>query len=117
MLATVRRPRDHDLIVPLLDLDVAVDPLGQLALRTVHGHPLRLDRDRHTRGHRDWLPADSRHRYQTLATSSPPIPCCRASWPVITPREVDTIVVPMPPWIRGMCAWSTYVRRPGRDTR
>ena len=27
------------------------------------------------------------------------------------------IAVPMPPWIRGMCSWSTYVRWPGRDTR
>ena len=27
------------------------------------------------------------------------------------------IAVPMPPWMRGMWAWSTYVRRPGRDTR
>ena len=27
------------------------------------------------------------------------------------------IVVPIPPWMRGMWLWSTYVRRPGRETR
>ena len=39
--------------------------------------------------------------YQTFATSSPPTPARRASWPVITPREVETIVVPMPPCTLG----------------
>ena len=45
--------------------------------------------------------------YQTLATTSPPIPSSRASWPVITPWDVEMIAVPIPPWILGMCAWST----------
>jgi hypothetical protein len=39
--------------------------------------------------------------YQTLATSSPPTPLRRASWPVITPCDVETIVVPIPPWTLG----------------
>ena len=55
--------------------------------------------------------------YQTLATSSPPTPARRASWPVMTPRDVDTIVVPMPPWTFGIVPASTYSRRPGFDTR
>ena len=42
--------------------------------------------------------------YQTVATTSPPTPWMRALWPVITPREVEMIAVPMPPWTRGMWA-------------
>ena len=45
--------------------------------------------------------------YQTCATTSPPTPSLRASCPVMTPLEVDMIAVPMPPWMRGMWAWST----------
>src|SRR5918997_919693 len=35
----------------------------------------------------------------------------------MTPCEVEMIVVPMPPRTFGMCLASTYVRRPGRETR
>jgi hypothetical protein len=55
--------------------------------------------------------------HQTYATTSPPTPGRRASWPVITPLDVDTMVVPMPPWTLGISPWPTYVRRPGLDTR
>jgi hypothetical protein len=50
-------------------------------------------------GVRGW--GKGHRRYQTFATSSPPTPARRASWPVMTPRDVDTIVVPMPPWTFG----------------
>ena len=36
-------------------------------------------------------------RVPDWATSSPPTPARRASWPVMTPLEVEMIVVPMPP--------------------
>jgi len=35
--------------------------------------------------------------YQTFATTSPPTPAMRASWPVMTPLEVEMIAVPIPP--------------------
>ena len=35
--------------------------------------------------------------HHTSATTSPPTPAARASWPVITPLEVETIAVPIPP--------------------
>src|SRR5215216_4019126 len=35
----------------------------------------------------------------------------------MTPWEVDMIVVPIPPRTFGTCLASTYVRRPGRETR
>src|SRR5438034_166689 len=60
-----------------------------------------------------WALAPADQVYQTCATTSPPTPWLRASWPVMTPFEVEMIEVPIPPWIRGMWAWSTYVRRPG----
>ena len=45
--------------------------------------------------------------YQTSATTSPPTPAARASWPVMTPCEVDRMVVPMPPRTFGMDLEST----------
>ena len=39
--------------------------------------------------------------YWTSATTSPPTRAWRASWPVMTPRDVETIAVPMPPRIFG----------------
>src|SRR5205807_1983006 len=50
MLAAVGGTRDHDLVVDLLDADVAMDLLPELALGPVDGHALGLDRDRDTRG-------------------------------------------------------------------
>src|SRR6476619_2323835 len=102
MLATVGRARDVDLAVAVRNRDVAVDPLRERPLRAGHVHRLRLDRHRDAVGNGDGLAADARHRYQTSATTSPPIPCLRASWPVRTPCEVDTIAVPIPPCTFGM---------------
>ena len=74
--------------------------------------------DCHAGRDRDGLSSDSAtSHYQTCARTSPPMPAARASWPVITPCEVETIAVPIPPSTLGMCLASTYVRRPGRDTR
>ena len=71
--------------------------------RALDGHELGLDRDLDAGGDGDGLAADTGHGgYQTYATTSPPTPAARASWPVITPLEVDMIVVPMPPWTFGM---------------
>ena len=63
-----------------------VDALGELALGAVDAHELGLDGDGDARGHGDGLPADAAHaHHQTCATTSPPTPASRASWPVITP--------------------------------
>ena len=59
----------------LLDVDVARDALGELALGAVDAHALGLDRRRSRRGHGDGLLADAGHAgYQTSATTSPPTP-------------------------------------------
>src|SRR3954454_11774390 len=62
MVAAVRRTRDRDLAVILLDLHVARDALLKLTLRALHAHELRLDRELHARGDRDRLFANTRHR-------------------------------------------------------
>src|SRR3954471_13253129 len=117
MLTAVRGTGHEQLAVLLRDVDVARLALLEVAARAAHAHDLGLDRDGHAARHRDGLFADPTHGYQTYATTSPPTPCRRASWPVITPFDVETIVVPMPPWTFGMWPWSTYVRRPGLETR
>jgi len=99
VFAAVSRALDDELAVLLLDPDVADDPLQELAHRSLDPHQVGLDRDVHAVGQRDGLFSDPAH--QTLATSSPPTPARRASCPVMTPWEVDTIAVPMPPKIRG----------------
>jgi hypothetical protein len=40
--------------------------------------------------------------HQTWQMTSPPTPCCSALRLVITPLDVDTIVVPRPPRTRGI---------------
>ena len=107
VLAAVGGPGHEDLAVVLLDVDVAGHALGQLALGALHAHELRLERDLHAVRHGDRLPSDPAHGYQTLATSSPPTRAARASWPVITPCEVEMIAVPMPPKILGIVSAST----------
>ena len=113
MLAAVGGAGDEQLLAFLDDLDVAVHALLQLAFGPAHAHRLRLDRDGHAARHGDWLSSDPGHRecvvsrslslspalfrYQTCARTSPPTPAARASWPVITPCEVETIDVPIPP--------------------
>ena len=111
MLAAIGRPRDDDLIVDLLDLDVAVtrsdsSPLGPFTV-TRSGSIETVTPAGTGMG---CLPMRDMARstvYQTRATTSPPTPSLRASWPVMSPLEVEMIAVPMPPWIRGMWAWST----------
>ncbi len=61
VLTPVRRARDDDSVVDLLDLDVAVDVLEQLPLGAVDGHALRLDRDGDAGGHWNWLLSDTGH--------------------------------------------------------
>jgi hypothetical protein len=106
MLAAVGRARDDEAVLLAGDGDVARDPLRQRALRAVDATssgsivtstPLGTGIGA--------LPMRDIH--QTSATTSPPTPAARASWPVITPREVETIAVPVPPWTRGMCLAST----------
>jgi hypothetical protein len=79
MLSAVGRAGDEELAVLLLDADVAGHALRQLALWALDPHELRFDRDLDAVGDGDRLLADARHRYQTLATSSPPTPARRAS--------------------------------------
>ena len=54
-----------------------------------------------------FLPIRDIAGYQTSATTSPPTPAARASWPVMTPCEVDRIVVPIPPSTLGIDFEST----------
>src|SRR4029079_9542642 len=110
VLAAIGRPRDDDLAVLLLHVDLAALALGARALGPLHAHELGLDRDLDAVGHGHRLLSDPAH-YQTLATSSPPTPARFASWPVMTPWDVDTIVVPMPPWTFGTLPACTYWRR------
>ena len=105
MLAAVGRARDEELLVLLRDGDVARDALGELALGAVHAHELGLDRDGDAGGTgMGFRPMRDIGSYQTSATTSPPTPAWRASWPVITPEDVETIAVPMPPWTLGIVA-------------
>src|SRR3954453_7306877 len=98
VLRPVGRARDEDVAVLLANLDRARLALVQIALRPGHANDLRLDRHGDAGGDVDGLLTDTGHgSYQTWATTSPPTPALRASWPVITPREVEMIVVPMPP--------------------
>src|SRR5829696_6945018 len=119
VVRAVGRALDEDRGVLLLDGDVARDRLRELAAGAVHAHDAGVDADRDAVGHGDGLLADAGHGcgYQTSATTSPPTRALRASWPVMTPLDVLMIVVPMPPCTLGMCVESTYVRRPGRETR
>ena len=110
MLGAVGRAGDEELLALLADLDRAVLALLEIAARAGDAHDLGLDRHVDAGGQGDGLFSDTGHAsvgYQICATSSPPTPSLRASWPVITPREVDTIAVPMPPSTFGIDFEST----------
>ena len=84
-------------------------PLGPFTVTRRAG-----DVDGHPSGTLDWLSSDAAHRrfrscgdHQTKATTSPPTPLSLASWPVITPEDVETIAVPIPPCTRGTSSWET----------
>ena len=81
----------------------------EIAARAGDANDLGLDRHVDAGGQGDGLFSDTGHGwgYQICATSSPPTPSLRASWPVITPLEVDTIAVPMPPSTLGIDFEST----------
>ena len=61
ILASLRRTRDHDLVVLLLDSDPLGKLLRELAERTVHHHAARRDRDVHAGGKCNWALTDSAH--------------------------------------------------------
>ena len=109
MLGAVGRAGDEELLALLADLDRAVlalldrSPRGP-ATRTTSGSIVTLTPVGRGMG---FLPIRDMVGYQICATSSPPTPCLRASWPVITPLEVDTIAVPMPPSTLGIDFEST----------
>ena len=73
-------------------------------LRAVDADDLGLDRDGHARRDGDGLAADTATwrlpdlRHDLAADASR----WRASWPVMTPRDVETIAVPRPPWTFGI---------------
>ena len=77
-------------------------------------HELGLDRDVDAGGHGDGLTADATSSQLTRRGRRPRLrrPRARASWPVITPLEVDTIAVPMPPWTLGISACVDIVALP-----
>src|SRR2546426_9171632 len=55
--------------------------------------------------------------YQTVAISSPPRCCLRASWSTSTPLEVERMAIPRPFITLGISVYLTYRRRPGLDWR
>jgi hypothetical protein len=109
VLGAIGRAGDEQVAVLLDNVDRAVLALLEVASGPVHAYDLSLHRDGDGRGDGDGLSTDTGHEcgYQTSATSSPPTPAARASWPVMTPCEVDRIVVPMPPRTFGMFFEST----------
>src|SRR6266487_865339 len=117
VVAALGRTGHDDLVLELLDLHACRHRLGQLAERPVHLHAPRGERDENAGRELDGLAADSRHRYQTKAITSPPTPRSAAWRPVMTPLEVDMIAVPRPPRTRGSRSFCAYTRRPGLDTR
>src|SRR5215208_1697122 len=88
LLGTVGRAGDEQLLALLADLDRAVLALLEIAAGTGHADDLGLDRHVDAGGDGDGLLSDSGHvsegggGYQIWATSSPPTPSRRASWPV-----------------------------------
>src|ERR1035437_960540 len=66
MLAAIGGPRDQHLLVGLLHMHVAVDPLRELTPGTVDRHPLGLDRDAHSGRYSDWLSSDTGHRSRSV---------------------------------------------------
>src|SRR5262249_139315 len=95
---------DQRLAVLQLDRDP-----GEHAHRDLALGPLRLHR---VPGERERDPARNLHRplghsrhgapYQTWQTISPPSPASRASRSVISPREVDSTLMPIPANTRGI---------------
>src|ERR1022692_1909076 len=55
--------------------------------------------------------------YHTRQRISPPMCSLCASRPVMTPRGVVKMLIPIPPSTRGMSVCPTYTRQPGRETR
>src|SRR3954454_13162968 len=105
VLRAVGRAGDEELLALLADLDRAVLALLEIAAGAGHAHDLGLDRHGDAGGNGDGLLADAGHwirSYQIWATTSPPTPARRASWPVITPWEVEMMEVPMPPSTLGI---------------
>ena len=92
---------DGDLGLRLLDLHARGNVLRELAERALHLDVPGRDRHGHAGGNIDGSAADSRHRYQTKAITSPPTPRSAAWRFVITPTEVDMMAVPSPPRTRG----------------
>ena len=82
----------------------ARDRVDERALRSLDLDVLALQGDANALGHRNRFPSNPRHvpRYQTRASSSPPIFCFRLSRSVMTPLEVDRMASPMPPRIEGI---------------
>ena len=108
VLAAVGRAGDEQLLALLDDFDVARDalessPLGPFT-RTDSGSIATVTPAGTGIGCLPILDIDLRWgpSYQTWAMTSPPTPAARASWPVITPREVETIEVPIPPCTLGI---------------
>ena len=97
--------RDHDRVPFHLHRHLGIIGLGDLALGALQEHRSRLDGHLHSLGDLDRQTTDSRHclllAYQMLQSSSPPAFFSRAFLPVVTPREVVTMIVPKPLRTRG----------------
>ena len=89
--------------VLLLERDSARHADGHLALGALHVHGAVLDLNLHAGRHWNYLVSNSRHGSMKTSFTrlrracSPPTPSFRADWPVINPRGVDRIEMPMPP--------------------
>src|SRR5450755_2640789 len=64
MLTAIGRAGHLQLVADMLDRDVAVDALRELALGPVDDHALRLDRDRDAGRQGNWLSSDSGHELE-----------------------------------------------------
>src|SRR5579871_2193089 len=105
------------LAIRLLDGDPLRDRHRELALGPGH-FQLLADLHFHAARQQDRLFPNSRHNpHQTRQRISPPTCSLWASRPVITPRAVVRMLIPIPPNTRGISVWPTYTRHPGRETR
>ena len=98
---------EYERVAALFDADAIVAPRqrAQRALdRNFAGADIHFDLGRQL----DGVVADPRHlcvlRQATMQSTSPPTPVARALRSVITPREVETIAMPIPFMTRGMAS-------------
>ncbi len=108
-LLLVVRPLDVELVALPLNANGLVKGPRELPFGAFDHNGVVLHVDLYAGRNRDWFSTDSRHNWlshhQTTQRTSPPIFCFQAFLPVITPLDVETMVVPSPPKTRGISEW------------